>query len=617
MHFAPLARSLRFPRVWMSNTGRKRRGRRRRSATYWSGASGAAEILECRQLLSATTLSVDPAAPVSATNYHTIQSAVNAAVSGDTIKVAPGTYNESVSIASPLSNLTILGGQIHLRGESGPSTVEGSPGFTISGANGVAIEGFTIESSTGDGVVASNTQNSKIENNVVDAYEGIVLEGGVTGTLVSCNTLTGSDGSQTSGIDVTSGAPANINNQISDNRVMDYTYGIYDETQNDVVLDNIAEDNVWGITSDGSPVEGNIANQNEFFGIAANSTGPLVVSGNTANDNAEGGIEASATGALTVEHNTANDNQGGLGLGYGIECTGQGTISALDNTANGNTQQGIFIGATSPGMPTSAALAGNTAEGNGADGIDVYASVLATLSGNVANNNAGFGFDVQSGVTSAVLPAVSIAGNTADGNAVTGFEIIATAGTVSKNTADSNKGTLEGDGGFYITGSVSYATISFTGNVASKNVSNGFVLLLMNTTVSGNTADGNSADGFLVDLDGNAFSGNTADDNAGTGLAIDCGNTTVSGNTADNNGADGIHLTYSDGTTIQSNTTESNGHDGIEVDSNSSGNIISKNTALKNVTYDLQDESTGTGTAGTANTWLDNTAKTSNPSGLL
>ena len=125
MHFAPLASSLRFPRAWKSNAGCKRRGRRQRSATYLSGASVAAEILECRLLLSATTLSVDPAAPLSATNYHTIQSAVYAAVSGDTIKVAPGTYGESVAIDAPLSNLTILGGQAHLRGESGPSIVEG------------------------------------------------------------------------------------------------------------------------------------------------------------------------------------------------------------------------------------------------------------------------------------------------------------------------------------------------------------------------------------------------------------------------------------------------------------------------------------------------------------
>ena len=54
------------------------------------------------------------------------QLAVYAAVSGDTIKVAPGTYNEGVAIDAPLSNLTILGGQAHLRGESGPSIVTGT-----------------------------------------------------------------------------------------------------------------------------------------------------------------------------------------------------------------------------------------------------------------------------------------------------------------------------------------------------------------------------------------------------------------------------------------------------------------------------------------------------------
>jgi pectinesterase len=41
--------------------------------------------------------------------YSTIQAAVNAAASGDTISIANGTYNEQVSIASSKTNLTIVG----------------------------------------------------------------------------------------------------------------------------------------------------------------------------------------------------------------------------------------------------------------------------------------------------------------------------------------------------------------------------------------------------------------------------------------------------------------------------------------------------------------------------
>ena len=67
------------------------------------------------------TLSVD-AASTNPGVYHTIQAAVNAAPSGATIKVAPGLYNEDVTISK---SLTLLGGQpILRRGEKGPRTLE-------------------------------------------------------------------------------------------------------------------------------------------------------------------------------------------------------------------------------------------------------------------------------------------------------------------------------------------------------------------------------------------------------------------------------------------------------------------------------------------------------------
>jgi len=43
---------------------------------------------------------------------------------------------------------------------------------------------------------------------------------------------------------------------------------------------------------------------------------------------------------------------------------------------------------------------------------------------------------------------------------------------------------------------------------------------------------------------------------------------------------------------------------------------VTANTALDNTKWDCQDESAGTGTAGTANTWTDNLGGTSPPAGL-
>jgi hypothetical protein len=56
--------------------------------------------------------------------------------------------------------------------------------------------------------------------------------------------------------------------------------------------------------------------------------------------------------------------------------------------------------------------------------------------------------------------------------------------------------------------------------------------------------------------------------------------------------------------------------DGIHVDSNSTGNEIITNQLQNNVPFDCQDDSHGTGTSGTANTWQNDHGMTSSPPGL-
>lgn len=56
--------------------------------------------------------------------------------------------------------------------------------------------------------------------------------------------------------------------------------------------------------------------------------------------------------------------------------------------------------------------------------------------------------------------------------------------------------------------------------------------------------------------------------------------------------------------------------DGILFGSATNGNQIRGNTARGNFPYDCEDDSTGSGTAGTANTWVDNNGVTDNPNGI-
>ena len=84
----------------------------------------------------------------------------------------------------------------------------------------------------------------------------------------------------------------------------------------------------------------------------------------------------------------------------------------------------------------------------------------------------------------------------------------------------------------------------------------------------------------------------------------------------------GIELMNADNNLLKSNDVDDNGTaagdttDGIRVDANSTGNQILKNHMDSNVTHDCHDDSTGTATAGTANTWDGDQGGTQNRDGL-
>ncbi|MEV7557650.1 right-handed parallel beta-helix repeat-containing protein [Streptomyces sp. NPDC089795] len=95
---------------------------------------------------------------------------------------------------------------------------------------------------------------------------------------------------------------------------------------------------------------------------------------------------------------------------------------------------------------------------------------------------------------------------------------------------------------------------------------------------------------------------------------------TIAGNTVQNATHDGISagpnsLTAS---TVSDNTVTGSGRDGVLIENNggNNGNTVTRNLLQSSVRYDCEDLTTGTGTAGTANTWTDNRATTSNPAAL-
>lgn len=136
---------------------------------------------------------------------------------------------------------------------------------------------------------------------------------------------------------------------------------------------------------------------------------------------------------------------------------------------------------------------------------------------------------------------------------------------------------------------------------------------------------GGDADGILIQrnvLVNPGFAGIAVRDTLQifTGAA----NVDVLGNTVTGAEGSGIDVTADDFAAVsaRNNTLRNNGvgtfapRDGIFFGSLTNGNQIRGNTASGNANLDCEDDSAGSGTAGTANTWVGNNGVTDDPNGI-
>jgi parallel beta-helix repeat protein len=157
----------------------------------------------------------------------------------------------------------------------------------------------------------------------------------------------------------------------------------------------------------------------------------------------------------------------------------------------------------------------------------------------------------------------------------------------------------------------------YQGNKLQYNFENGIFINTNTTasfpngraTVTGNTIDNNLLDGILL---------------------TNSSAVTVAQNDLSYNGQDGIELVGSTNNVLSGNTANQNGAsisscgptrgagecDGLHLHSNATGNTVRQNIALGNLVWDAQDNSTGSGTAGTANTWTRDVCPNNSPQGI-
>jgi len=296
--------------------------------------------------------------------------------------------------------------------------------------------------------------------------------------------------------------------------------------------------------------------------------------------------------------------------------------SILDNIIT-NSNTGVVLSGDS-----GATVAYNLVENSQLQGISVSSATNDVFQNDQVLHSGTNGFDVTGG------SGLTINSNTLNGSKGMGLSLYQTSGdtltgnlainnTLGISVVQSNNNTFNVDYSEYnATDGIDVG--DDTGNVFNGGSVNhnglpgqgqGFLLsTVTKTTVENVTVTNNKTDGIEVAINSTSvtLTGNTVQGNGGDGIAL--GNTsgsTVTGNTvggtlAGQGKAYGIDLLGSTNNTISQNTADDNTYVGIRLDPTSTGNTVKLNTMLGNGLFDAEDTSTGSGTAGTANTWTGN-----------
>ncbi|UCH50774.1 MAG: right-handed parallel beta-helix repeat-containing protein, partial [Chloroflexota bacterium] len=420
-----------------------------------------------------------------ATPWKTITHAVGAVATGDTIIVAPGTYNAALGESFPI----VISMSLTIQSSGGAAATTISSGgndavyLALDDGEWVTFTGFTVTGGGAPIYVYDTDGDSDLENNNVTITNNIVRDNTANGIQFS-NQITGSSVINVSG------------NQLLSNKGEDNLYFSGRVTGNAVV--NVTNNTITDSRSDGiefcSPFDGNSR---------------TTVSGNTISDSDETGIYIcegiQGSAVVTVTNNSISDSDD-----YGIyvaEVVENGQINIDGNTITESDMSGItFYYEDTISGNARVTINGNTIRDSGEyGGIYIEAAIwdnsIVTITNNTISNSDGYGIVFESDINDDSI--ITVANNMISDSGWDGIEFCEEFYNRSRGTIGGNTITNSGEFGLEFEEEIEdNSVVTVTGNTITQSCSHGlyFDEIRDNSqvTVDGNNISNNGGPCALV-----------------------------------------------------------------------------------------------------------------------
>lgn len=575
------------------------------------------------------------AGTIFATVNSTLQGAIDAATSGETVKANAGTYNEWIHVANKDINLvqgnvsgtvviapTGTAGSLNQFTNFFDSTINDAAvlvqngnvnitGITVDGANAAAtatghrLVGYGYQNAGGT-ILVSTAQNtatdvvaqadsSKGDNARVFNYlyssakaytsSGIEVDGNQLTANLDGNYLR-TDATANNGIRAGRGVKGEITGtQISGNYVGGNALIALDSVADNFKIQNVdlsmAHSNNTGIsvrnTNSTNIIDSKI--YGAATGIDAVNANNLVISSDDLQNNA---IGAALTGSLNAIVNNSTIKNGG----YGLYVSGSDNVLIQSSTISGNSQDGAQV-VNSNNFHT----AGASFLNNSGNGIYLNNAQFAHIIDSNVNNNG-------TGVYLVASNDAIIGSSTVNNNGYAGvFFNASDRGTVNNSTVNGNyTGVLFSNSkdGLIQSSTISGSSHDGAQAVDSQNFHANNVKFLSNggngiylsnssaAQISNSTISQNGTGIYAVNSINALIGSSDVTNNTGTGVFFDASDNGIINNSNVSNNYTGVVFSNSKSGLVQSSTTSSNTEDGVKFIAGSNGGSVNYAVAINN-----------------------------------